>query len=162
MIRLIVAVDRRRGLAKQGHMPWHIPDDEQYFTDQTKLYGGNVLTGAGTFHLAYKNKPLAGRQNYILTHDPTPIPGATVVHDLDQFLADFQDDLWVAGGANVFAQIIANGKADELYLTHIDDDFNCDQFFPEYEQTFELVQQTETKEQNGFHYRYAIYRTIVK
>src|SRR5580704_9200504 len=106
MNRLIIAIDRKRGLAKQGFMPWNIPEDEQYFTDKTKNLGGNVLTGATTFRGAYQGKPLAGRQNFILTHDTTPIEGATLVHDLDKFLLDFKDqDLWIAGGAGVFEQV---------------------------------------------------------
>jgi len=107
MIRLIAAIDQKRGIAKNGTMPWKIPEDEAYFTDQTKKYGGHVLTGNKTFQLAYKDQPLAGRQNYLLTHDQTPIDNATLVNDLEQFLDEFKDkDLWVAGGANVLLKLI--------------------------------------------------------
>jgi dihydrofolate reductase len=158
MIRLIVAVDRKRGLAKHGVMPWYIPEDEQYFTDQTKTHGGHVLTGGVTFRNTYKGRPLAGRQNYILTHDTTPVEGVTPVHDLGKFLNDFAGkDLWVAGGAGVFEEIMQAGKADELYITHIEADFRCDQFFPEYENRFKLAEQTKPHEQNGFRFRYARY-----
>ncbi len=157
MNRLIVAIDRRRGLAKNHGMPWSIPEDERFFTDQTKTHGGHVLTGGTTFREAYKNKPLSDRHNYILTHKTEPIEGTELVHNLEKFLNDFQDDLWIAGGAAVFEQVMALGKADELYITHIDADFACDQFFPEY-QGFELVNQSEKKEQNGFHYTYAVYK----
>lgn len=158
MIRLIAAIDRKCGLAKHGVLPWFIPEDEKYFTDQTKTHGGHVLTGAATFRNTYKGKPLAGRQNYILTHQAEPIEGAEAVHDLSKFLAGFQDkDLWVAGGAGVFEQVIQAGRADELYLTHIDADFRCDQFFPAYEAGFTLAEQTEPREQNGFTFTYARY-----
>lgn len=159
MIRLIVALDRKRGIAKRGYMPWNIPDDEAYFTQNTKLFGGNVLTGGVTFRESYQGKPLAGRQNFILSHDRTPIEGVSLVHDLPVFLEEFKDkELWIAGGANVFQQAIDLGKADELYLTHIDADFGCDQFFPQYENDFELTDKQAEKEQNGFHFTYAIYR----
>ena len=158
MIRLIAAIDRKRGLAKHGSLPWYIPEDEKYFTDQTKAYGGHVLTGGTTFRNTYKAKPLVNRHNYILTHRDEPIEGAEVVHDLADFLKGFQDkDLWVAGGADVFEQIIQAGQADELYLTHIDADFRCDRFFPVYEDAFRLVEQTKTREQNGFNFTYARY-----
>jgi dihydrofolate reductase len=156
MIRFIVAIDRQRGIAKHGFMPWNIPEDEAYFTDKTKSLGGNVLTGGVTFREAYLGKPLQDRQNFILTRDTTPIEGVTVVNDIDSFLNDFQDDLWVAGGANVFEQII--GRADELYLTHIGADFGCDQFMPDYKDQFELLDKGETREQNGFQYYYAVYK----
>jgi len=158
MIRLIAAIDRKRGLAKHGILPWFIPEDEKYFTDQTKTHGGHVLTGGMTFRDTYKGRPLVNRQNYILTRQDEPIEGAKVVHDLAKFLEDFRDkDLWVAGGAGVFEQVMEAGQADELYLTHIDADFRCDQFFPEYKDKFKLVEESEPREQNGFNFRYARY-----
>jgi dihydrofolate reductase len=156
MMRLIVALDRKLGVAKHGYMPWNIPEDEAFFTEKTKSLGGNVLTGGVTFREAYKGKPLADRRNFILTHDATPIEGAEVVNDLESFLANFKDELWVAGGAKVFEQVI--DVADELYLTHIDADFGCDQFFPEYGEKFELAEKSVQKEQNGFSYYYAVYK----
>ena len=156
MIRLIAAIDRQNGIAKQGFQPWYIPDDEAYFTKQTQSFGGTVLVGSTTFK-TFKG-PLTGRQNYVLTKEKEPIPGVTLVHDLDKFLKDFRNDkdLWVIGGANVFAQVIESGQADELYLTHIQADFGCNQFFPAYD-GFELAEQSDLHEQNGFIYNFARY-----
>src|SRR5207253_15414 len=110
------------GIAKNGVMPWKIPDDERYFTEQTKRFGGAVLTGGVTYRDGYKSRPLRDRENYIVTHGNTPIEGATVVNDLQAFLTEGGDkDLWVAGGAAVFEQVI--DQADELYITYIDADF---------------------------------------
>jgi dihydrofolate reductase len=156
MIRLIAAADRKSGVAKHGILPWYIPADEKYFTEQTKLFGGNVLTGGRTFRETYHG-PLTGRQNFILTRETEPIEGVSVVNDLLEFLKSFKNDLWVAGGAAVFKQVIDAGYADELYLTHIDADFNCDQFFPAYQDSFKLAEQAESIEQNGFNFAYARY-----
>lgn len=158
MIRLIAAIDRKRGIAKGGRMPWRLPEDERYFTRMTKTHGGNVLSGGVTFREGYGGKPLTGRHNYILTRRPDPIPGATVVHDLPALLEEFKDkDLWVAGGSEVYAEIMKAGKADELYLTVIDADFDCDRFFPEYEQDFKLAEESPSREENGLKFRYARY-----
>lgn len=158
MIRLIAAIDRRRGIGKHGGLPWSIPEDEAYFTRQTKTFGGNVLTGGRTFRDTYHSRPLVKRQNYILTRHDLNIPGAIPVHDLHAFLEEFNDkDLWVAGGSEVFEEIIKAGKADELYLTHIDADFGCDRFFPEYENIFKKIEESEVREQNGFRFTYATY-----
>lgn len=159
MIRLIAAIDRKRGIAKHGYLPWYLPEDERFFTEQTKTHGGHVLTGGITFRNTYKGRPLKGRHNYILTHDPRPIKGAVAVNNLKKFLAQWDDakDLWVAGGAEVFEEIMQAGKADELYLTLIDADFGCDQFFPEYEKDYKLVEQSQPREQNGFRFAYARY-----
>src|SRR5512146_2084016 len=161
MIRLIAAIDRKRGIAKHGFLPWYIPEDEKFFTEQTKTHGGHVLTGGVTFRNTYKSRPLKDRYNYILTRDTKPIKGAEVVNDLAKFLKEFEGkDLWIAGGAEVFEEVMRAGKADELYLTLIDADFGCDQFFPEYETAYKPVEQNEPREQNGFRFAYARYAKI--
>jgi dihydrofolate reductase len=157
MNRLIVAMDRKRGMAKGGILPWYIPEDEQYYDKSTRSYGGNVLMGSTTFK-TIGAQPMPGRQNYVLTRDKTPMDGVEAVNDLDRFLKDFQDkDLWIIGGANIFSQVIQAGEADELYITHIEAFFNCNQFFPEYEQNFRLVEKSDLHEQNGFIFTYAKY-----
>lgn len=157
MIRSIVAIDQQRGLAKRGFQPWFIPDDEKYFTDETKKFGGIVLYGKRTFELSMLGKPLAERQNYIVTHDTTPIPGAYVVNDLNKFFEEHhRQDVWVVGGAQIFEQTMA--IADELYITKIKADFGCDQLFPKYEAAFELAEASDMHTENGFLYTYTIYK----
>ncbi len=153
MIRIIAAIDQKRGIAKRGCIPWSIPADERFFTRQTKKYGGVTLTGRVTFD-TFK-RPLVDRQNFVLTHRKEPIAGAELVHDLEAFL-DTHTDAWVVGGAEVFAQTIQH--ADELYLTPIDATFGCDRFFPEYQHQFKRVNQSPAQEENGFRFRYEIWR----
>lgn len=161
MIRLIAAIDRKRGIGKHGGIPWFIPEDEKFFTDQTKTHGGHVLTGGATFRDTYRGGPLKNRHNYILTHDTKPIKGATVVNDVAKFLKEFEGkDLWVAGGSEVFEAVMRAGKADELILTHVDADFGCDRFFPAYEDGFKLVEQSQPHEQNGFRFIYTRYAKL--
>lgn len=157
MIRLIVAIDQKKGMAKHGGQPWYIPHDEKYFTEKTKSYGGHNLIGKTTFETF--QGPLAERTNLVLTRDDSPIEGVELVHDLENLLKAYKDkDLWVVGGASVFQQVIDMGYADELYITHIRADFGCNQFFPEYESAFKLVEQTEVREENGFKFNYAVYK----
>lgn len=156
MIKMIVALDQKRGIGKKGFQPWYIPKDEAYFSRQTKLHGGHVLVGSTTLK-TFKG-PLAERTNYVLTRGKEPIKGAVVVNDLDAFLKNqTEQGLWVIGGASVFEQVIKTGKVDELYITRIEADFGCDQFFPDYEGSFVLREQSETLEQNGFKFSYTIY-----
>ncbi len=158
MIRLIAAVDRRRGLAKHGYEPWYIPNDGEYFNEQTKLYGGRVLVGGVTFRNDLNSKPLAERTTYVVTREMQPNSGVEIVHNTTDWLKQQNgQDVWVIGGETIFSQVIAAGLADELYLTHIDADFNCDQFFPDYEKAFSPISHGDEQEQNGFHYRFARY-----
>lgn len=153
---LIAAIDKKRGIAKGGVQPWSIPDDEKFFTEQTKSGGGNILVGGTTFRGSLGGKPLAGRNNFLLTRSQNPIEGVTVVNNLEKFLHEFNEDLWVIGGAEIYQQVIDLGFADELVLTEIEADFACDQFFPDYS-GYKLAEESETHCENGFEFRYKRY-----
>lgn len=158
MIRLIAAIDRKHGIAKQNVIPWYIPEDETFFDSETKKFGGHVLTGGVTFRITYQGVPLADRHNYILTRENKAISGAKVINDLPSFLSEFKrEDLWISGGAAVFQGVMELGYGDELLITHVDADFGCDRFFPSYEDTFKLIDRGKPREQNGFQYTYSRY-----
>lgn len=162
MIRLIVASDRQRGLAKQGILPWHIPADVAYFAQKTKSDGAVVLMGSTTFKSM--QRPLPERKNYVLTSDDSPISGVELIHHLENFLKDYRGDeqhLWAIGGANVFEQIFEAGLADELYITRIEADFGCTQFFPDFSDNFQLVSESDLQEQNGFLFTYQVYAKVL-
>ena len=159
MIRLIVAMDRKRGIAKQGFQPWNIPEDENYFATMTKQFGANLLVGNIT--LKVMGGPLPERTNYVLTTDKNPIAGATVTNNIEKFLNGFQGkDLWVIGGANVYSQCFELDVIDQIYVTQIEADFGCNQFFPVTNERFQLSSQSELQEQNGFIFRYEIYNKL--
>jgi dihydrofolate reductase len=152
MIRLIAIVDQKLGMAKNGQQMVAIPADEARFGEQTKQYGGNVLMGQRTFSVI--GHPLPDRQNFVASHDQLP-EGVTTVSDIVPFVKTFSNDLWVIGGASIFQQTI--DLADELYLTEVEADFQCDQFFPEHPQ-FELKERSEKQHQNGLDFYYAVYK----
>jgi dihydrofolate reductase len=154
MIRLIAAIDRKRGIAKNGDQPWHVPEDEKYFKQQTMQYGGNVLIGRKLYELI--GRPLKDRRNIVLSQSQEHIEGTEVAKDLS--ILNTLSDVWVIGGASVFEQTIS--QADELYITYIEADFNCDLFFPEFEHSFRLVKEDDLREQNGFLFRYCVYERI--
>ena len=155
---MIATIDRQRGLAKQGIQPWHIPEDDEHFETQTKSLGGMVLIGDTTFKLL-GSKPFPERHTYVLSRDRSlTMDSVELVPDLEKFLDHWQgQDVWIVGGANVFSQVLELHKADELYLTQIKADFGCTQFFPEYEEQFTLVDQSDLREQNGFIFTFARY-----
>lgn len=158
MVRLIAAIDRQRGIAKGGLQPWKITTDEEYFKDKTHLFGGNLLMGSKTFEVI--GHPLPNRRNFVLNKDENlHIDGVELVRDLNDFLQNFHEDIWVIGGASVFEQTLAH--ADELYLTCIDADFGCDQFFPEFESVFQETEKSDLHEENGFIFTYRVYKPRV-
>lgn len=154
MIRHIVALDNTRGIARQGSEPWNLPTDLTYFSEQSKSHGGIVLMGRKTYDSI--GRPLPDRQNFVLTRQGDfRAPGVETVHDLQSFLRQHKD-VWVIGGAELFALTLA--EADELYITEIEQDFGCDVFYPEYQTSFERSQASERLVENGVAYRFAIYK----
>jgi dihydrofolate reductase len=126
MIRIIVAVDSKWGIAKHGQQPWDLPQDLMYFREQTMRYGGHVVIGRKTYQAV--GHLFAERETIVVTRFTAAIPGAIVVNDLDAYLKNSQADLWIAGGGEIYKQALP--YADELYITHIAADFECDTFFP--------------------------------
>lgn len=154
MIRHIVAIDQKRGIAKDGVQPWKLPGDEQYFSDMTKTDGAIVLMGRTTFEVI--GRPLPGRQNFVATRKPGyEADGVTIVRNIEEFL-EGHPDVWIIGGAQIYAATLA--LADELYITEIEADFACDVFYPEFAAKFELVEAGEPQYENGLDYRYDRYQ----
>ncbi len=96
MIKFIVAIDEKKGMANEHGIPWQgkIPGDVKRFRDLTEH--GNVLMGYKTY--SEFNKPLSNRHNYVLTNSDEQLrEGFEPVRDLEQFIKTFDGDLWVIG-----------------------------------------------------------------
>lgn len=150
MIRLIAAIDSNGGIARSGTVPWEIPDDLKHFKHLTTQHGATVLMGRKTYESI--GQPLPGRRNLVLTS--RPIENVETVNSLK--MLDWLNDVWIIGGERVYSQTI--GRADELYLTTIEGDFGCDQFFPAYEADFKLIQRSNPQKQNDYTFYYEIWK----
>ena len=155
MIKLIAAIDSKLGIATENGIPWDLPGDKRYFRDQTK--DGIIVMGYNTYKEF--NGPLPGRKNYVILKDLSEKlrPGFLGVQDLSALNEEYPDiDLWVIGGAGIFASTIS--LADELYLTQISANFNCSKFFPSFKQDFYLFQETKPITENHLVFRYQIWQ----
>lgn len=126
-ISLIAAMDRNRLIGRDNAMPWHLPADLAHFKATT--VGKPILMGRKTFQSL--GRPLPGRENIVLSRDPEySAAGIRVVHDLEQAIATAGDipELMVIGGATLYQTMLA--RADRLYLTFIEAEFNGDAWFP--------------------------------
>lgn len=118
-------------------------------------HGGAVLMGHKT--LLIIGHPLADRQNFVLSRDPSlKIEGVVVVNDLPIFLASLQTDIWIIGGAEIYAQTLS--YVDELYITRIDAAFDCDQFYPELGDGLVETWRSGTQQENGLEFTQFIYK----
>ena len=77
---LIVAVSRNGVIGVDNQLPWHLPDDLQYFKSVTM--GKPLVMGRKTFDSI--GRPLPGRTNIVLTRDASwSAPGVEVATTLD-------------------------------------------------------------------------------
>jgi dihydrofolate reductase len=156
MIRLIAAIDSRRGIATDSGIPWKLPGDSVYFREKTAT--GAILMGGATY-LEFA-APLHGRENFVLTTRPEPLrAGFRAVGSL-AVLATNQpgEDIWVLGGGKVYTETI--DQAEELFLTQVVGDFHCTKFFPPYETEFRLATQADDREEGGITYRFETWQHV--
>lgn len=118
MITLIVAMNRTNSIGLNNKLPWHNPDELQYFKQITM--GKTLYVGHNTYnHLP----PLQGRNIKVIGHNQD-------VQNFHAFLLKHQhskEDIYIIGGASIFKQAIP--YATYIYLSIVEDDTLGDCFF---------------------------------
>ena len=158
MINIIAAIDRKRGLANDEGIPWPLlKADRAYFKQKTS--DASVLMGYTTYQEF--EEPLPDRRNLVLVRSGTELrEGFEAAENLDTLLATYHDSaevLWIIGGAKLYQRTIDH--AQQLFLTHLQADFGCTKFFPEYTKHFELIQQGSTQEQGDIKFRFEVWHS---
>ncbi len=128
---LIAALSENHVIAKEGDLPWRLPQDLARFKKVTQ--GHPVIMGRTTMDTL--PAPLSGRRCIILTRDTHwSREGVEVAHSIDEAIDLASQDLpqdevvFIAGGGKVYADTI--DRADELDLTRVHSHIEGDTFFP--------------------------------
>jgi dihydrofolate reductase len=141
---LIAAVARNGAIGHHGGIPWHLPEDFAHFRATT--LGHTLVMGRATYDSI--GRPLPGRQTIVLTRDPDwHADGVIVAHDLDSALdlaADLPGDVYVAGGAQVYAAALQ--RADEQILTEVHQEPDGDTFYPVFDPELWVEKRRETRD----------------
>lgn len=129
-INLIYARAANGVIGKDNAMPWHLPEDLAHFKRLTQ--GWPVIMGRKTWDsLPPRFRPLPGRTNVVITRQTDwHAAGAQAAASLEGALALCQqsDEVWIIGGAQIYAQ--AEPLAERIEVTEIDQDFEGDAFAP--------------------------------
>jgi len=128
-LRAIAAVAENKIIGFDNKLPWWIRDEAKWFRRMT--YGSTVIFGRKTFESL--GRALPNRANIVLSRSNIFFPGAQVIHSLEE-LANFTNDAWVCGGAEIYQQLLP--ACCELYVSTIRGRHEGDRVFPEYESMF--------------------------
>lgn len=158
MITIIVAVDRNNGIGYGNRLLVHLPGDLQRFKKITM--GHSLIMGKKTWE-SLPVKPLKGRKNIVITDNELDCFNcAETARSIDHALqlCDKDKEIFIIGGGSVYRQFMP--LADRLMVTHIDEEFISDTFFPEINSNEWYVSEKEdhiTTEDGGVSFTYATY-----
>jgi dihydrofolate reductase len=139
---IIAAIDKDGGIGKDGYMPWHIPADLKLFMNLTM--GHTIVMGRKTFDgMRDRGKaPLKGRQNIVVTsqaadyrsrfaaeYSPSHLNFTTDLN-CDDIELDPDAKIFYCGGANIYQQAIEQLDLEIVYLSRLEESYECDTFFP--------------------------------
>ena len=129
MITIIVATDRNNGIGYNNGLLANIPGDLKRFREITM--GHSLIMGKKTWE-SLPNKPLAGRQNIVITDNELDCFNcADTARSIEEAVSLCRpgNEIFIIGGGSVYRQFMA--QADRLMVTHIDAEYTADTFFPE-------------------------------
>lgn len=145
-INLIVAYDSKKGISKNGHIPWDIKEDSNFFQDVSSreyIPGKKNILIMGK--LSWKTLPaqyraLKNRITIVVSKTMTEeelkqdnITGEEVClarSFLDAMHLYEDRYIFICGGSQIYKEAIEHIDMDYYYLTEIDDDYECDNPFP--------------------------------
>lgn len=154
-------MSKNRVIGKDNKLPWNLPEDMKRFRQITS--GKIIVMGRKTFDSI--GKPLPKRINVVISKSmPVPIetadakataPALLIFPELNKALEfsktlmeDFKmpDEIMIIGGTTIYEQTIS--LCDRMYLTILDQDYEGDALFPEFnDEDWKIV---ETEQHDGF------------
>ena len=138
-LSLICALANNNVIGRGNDLPWHLPQDLEFFRETTK--GKPIIMGRLTYDsilMRRNGKPLPHRPHYVVTsQNLTNLPETVSSYPdlqsaIDKAKTDFPTtEIFIIGGASIYKQSIP--LVDRMYLTIIDMDVDGgDAFFPSF------------------------------
>jgi len=152
-LTLIAAHGPNLVIGKDGDLPWHYPEDLNFFKRTTM--GHPLLMGRKVFE-SFNEKPLPGREAVVLSRTKTysHVPTFTSIDAALDYLSD-HDEVFVVGGGEIYEQTI--GMAGQLIITEIHKEYPGDTYFPEYRDDIGTVW-IETERENKGKFSFVKYK----
>ena len=152
---IIVATDKKNGIGINNQLPWHLPEDLAHFKRTTS--GHTIIMGRKTFDSI--GRPLPNRRNVVISRNPEwRHENVCCYTSIENALQSIEDaEAFVIGGAQIYEQALP--LASKLVITEIQDEFQCDAFFPAIDKALWQENQRENfvSAKNQLHYAIVTY-----
>ena len=159
MLSIIVAVAKNNVIGKDNQLIWHIPEDLKRFKKLTTNH--RIIMGRRTFESL--GRILPNRKHVILCNDMEmniEDENVEILEDISMLkeYIESEEENFVIGGATIYKLLMP--YANKLYITHIDQEFEGDVYFPEInENEWQVVEKEKglKDDKNPFDYEYVTY-----
>ncbi len=149
MISLIVAYDLNRGIGYKGKLPWDIKSELERFKNLTT--NNIVIMGRKTFEDI--GKPLSNRMNIVLSKTLSLSKhigqeDLFIVKSFDEAMEiakKYQKDnkeIFIIGGVSLYERALP--IVNKMYISKIFQEYKCDTFFPDFNETLFDVKLVES------------------
>jgi len=162
-IAIIAAMDKNRGVGKENKIPWHITEDLVHLKNLTQDHV--VILGRKTYesmswYYDRSGRPMPAKLYIAVTRDVNYKPtreNATAANSLEEALRKAEgvadtEEVFINGGAQMFTEGIT--KADRLYLTIVEGDYDVDTYFPDYSAFKTIISEEEHVSKTGQKYKF--------
>lgn len=155
----VVAASENNVIGINGDLPWHIPEDLQFFKDAT--IHKPIIMGRKTFESLPNKKGLPKRLNIVITRqDNYQAENAHVFKSLEEALDfaksqkdQYGEELCIIGGGEIFKQSLE--ITQKVFLTRVHTDIkDGDAFYPELPDHFEKVESIKKTQEDGLSYSF--------
>jgi dihydrofolate reductase len=132
--KAIAAMSLNRVIGAGNKIPWHLPEDFQWFKQMTT--GHVIVMGRKTYESI--GRPLPNRTTVVLSRSPFSHPGVLTLQSLEPLTTLAGDrQVFICGGAQIYAQALP--QCSDLFLTLVKRDVEGDTLFPPFEDQFDLA-----------------------
>tara|TARA_Y100001980_G_C14550738_1_gene333484 strand:- start:1 stop:1437 length:1437 start_codon:yes stop_codon:yes gene_type:complete len=180
MFDLIAAVDENNGIGKDDSIPWSLSKDLKYFQQLTS--NSYIIMGRKTWESLPK-KPLPNRINIIISSQNIPLTSLHFIHKYNPYTICCSNtntiyifnslqlaldciknsecenikNTFVIGGEQLYNEAIHYPDCNNIYITKIYKNFDCDKFFPSIPLPLRLMSVSEFECENNIYFRYLLY-----
>lgn len=176
--QVIAAVTPSLGIGKNGVLPaWQLPGDVAHFREMTTRTQDAsrknvIIMGRRTyFSIPEQRRPLKGRLSMVISSTPQLVPAnetclgtyssldtALKALEEDPVMLDRIHDVYVIGGAQLYATALKHPQCQAVHITRIEQEFDCDTFMPALDPAvYGLWSAGEPIVENGTRYSFLCY-----